>query len=55
MFGVQDHASAKRSNGAILYMKPELGGNQQGNYIVLIWMIFFIWDLEFCIRPNRYY
>ncbi|MDO5445614.1 MAG: ATP-binding protein [Eubacteriales bacterium] len=39
VFAVLDRASAKRGNGAILCMKPELGAIDKGNFIVPIWMI----------------
>jgi len=39
VFAVLDRASAKRGNGAILCMKPELGAIDRDNYIVPIWMI----------------
>ena len=39
VFTVLDRASAKRGNGAILCMKPELGAIDKNNLIVPIWMI----------------
>ena len=39
VFSVLDRASAKRGNGAILCMKPELGAIDKNNFIVPIWMI----------------
>ena len=39
VFSVLDRASARRGNGAILCMKPELGAIDKNNFIVPIWMI----------------
>ena len=39
VFHLLDKASAPRSKGAVICMKPELGAIDRENYIVPIWMI----------------